>query len=611
MSLFCSSSSSTSGTIVSKLAPRQVLPFLYPVDFIQRSHRQSRLCSQVSKRWVPKSLEAWFIRSLLSAGECPKHRTRVPQPSTYFTSHRADTSTGKLQIYNAAFRRQQHTKASPPDPSTDAKPNRTKEELLELVDQYSGKSYTDQLPLLELPTLYQPGDGPYLTVSDKIEDEWPPPHYTWPANPETKITLQNLEKALRDIHKDPEEIFQLYRKLPAPRAPYLEAKIRHRFLQQLSVVERKDERSMLRYFSIIDDMKGTAIPLNISEWTSALSFAARYVARSTDIEVEAALVMWREMEHVAGVKGNDATFNVLYDVACKAGKFTLAEMIYKEMEVRGFEFNRYHHVSMIHSAGLKGDGDGARAAYKALVEAGEIVDTVVLNAMISALINANEAGAAENVYERMKKIHIERTGSRLPPRDYKTRRQINYVLMRMARMVKIDPSRREEFQQQAIIAPNTQTYRILINYFAVRAGELDKTAKFLDEMNWFEVPLHGAMFLALLKGFTLHGGIRYTHWTEARLESVWRAFVRAIDAGTENLYISKWLVIWALKAFSKCSGKARTVGVWEEIKQQWNPDEADMEFVMSNLRTLLEGEDVAKKNKESASGADQILPFVK
>jgi hypothetical protein len=74
-----------------------------------------------------------------------------------------------------------------------------------LVDQYSGTSYTDQLPLLELPRLYQPGDGPHLTVSDKVEDEWPPPHNAWPANPEVKNKLVLIDKALRDFSKDPEE----------------------------------------------------------------------------------------------------------------------------------------------------------------------------------------------------------------------------------------------------------------------------------------------------------------------------------------------------------------------------------------------------------------------
>jgi pentatricopeptide repeat protein len=504
--------------------------------------------------------------------------------------------------------RQKHTLASPEAKEEAAKeptiePNRTKEELMALVDQYNGESFTDQLPLPGLPRLHQPSDGPHLTVSDKPQDEWPPPHLAWPANKETEAKINTLDEALKDFSKNPEEIYLLYRDLPAPRVPYLESKTRHRLLRHLAVVEHKNEHSMLRYLSVVDDMKGTAIPLSSSEWTSALSFASRYVARSTEVEVEYALHMWREMEHVAGVKGSDATFNVLFDVACKAGKFTLAEMIYKEMQARGFEFTRYHHVSQIHYYGLKGDGDGARAAYKALVEAGEIVDTVVLNAMMSALVTAHEPNAAENIYERMKKIHLETSGSVLPPRDYKARRIITKVLMEMAKTAKIDPTTREAFQQKSIIAPDLQTYRILVNYFAVQAGELDKAAKFLDEMKWFELPVHGAMFLALLKGFAIHGGIRYTHWTEDRLDNVWKALKRGIDNDAIDLYVSKWMVVWALRAFAKCSGKSRTVDVWEQIKEKWDPGEEDLDFVMKTLRLLLEGEDMSEKRKDWVLGA--------
>jgi len=474
---------------------------------------------------------------------------------------------------------------------------------MELVDQYTGESYTDQLPLVDLPKLYQPSDGPHLTVSDKPEDEWPPAHYTWPADATTKIKLQNLVLALRDFSKDPEEIYQLYRALPEPRAPYLESKTRHKMLRHLSVVERKDEHSMLRYLSVVNDMKRAAIPLNSAEWNSAISFVARYVSKSTEVEVEAALHMWREMEHVAGVRGDGVTFNILFDVACKAGKFILAEMIYKEMEARRLEYTRYDHVSLIFHYGLQKNGDGARAAYKALVEEGEIVDTVVLNAMISALIRAREANAAENVYERMKKTHIESLGRRFQSRSFKDRRHINRILMRWALIAKKHPEKREHFQNQSIIAPDIHTFRILVNYFAIETGELDKTAKFLDEMKWFKVPLHGALFNALLKGFALHGGIRYTHWTEKRLESVWRSFLEALDDGVEGLYISRWMATWALRAFAKCSGKSRALAAWEEIREKWDPGEEDMSFVMSNLRKILESADVVETRRDWILGS--------
>ncbi|KAH8772155.1 hypothetical protein BGZ57DRAFT_764392 [Hyaloscypha finlandica] len=544
-------------------------------------------------------LEAWFINSLASAGNCRRHSTRSTQD--HLALQRPCLSTKGRRRSSLDFLRYKHGEPNPVQ-EFNFPENRTREELLELVDQYSGNSYTDQLPLIDLPKLYQPSDGPHLTVSDKPEDEWPPPHHAWPADESTKIKLQALMIALQDYSKDPQEIYQLYRALPEPRAPYLESRIRHKMLRHLSIMERKDEHSMLRYLSVVDDMKGSAIPLSSAEWTSAVSFVARYVPRSTEVEVEAALHMWREMEHVAGVRGSDATFNVLFDVACKAGKFVLAEMIYKEMEARGFEFNRYHHVSMIFYYGLQKNGDGARAAYKALVEAGEMVDTVVLNAMISALFRAHEPTAAENVYERMKKAYLERSGSKLQPRSLRDRRHITQILKEWALIAKTNPNMKQELQSRSIIAPDLDTFRILVNYFAVEAGELDKTAKFLEEMKWFHLPVHGALFNALLKGFALHGGVRYTHWTEKRLESVWRSLLETLDDGVEGIYISKWMATWALRAFAKCSGKSRTLVAWDELKRKWKPGEEDMSFMMSNLRQILQSADTAQTRRDWVLG---------
>ena len=577
------------------------------------------------------AFEAWFISSLANAGNCRAHTRRCTLLPTYLRPGRPYLSSEHRPRFGFTSQRHQHTKidlldeggnpscANPtPNPAStpcrsqeqiteveedyEPEPNRTREELMALVDQYSGESYTDQLPLLELPRLYQPSDGPRLTVSDNPEDEWPPPHHAWPGSPKIRKSLETLRAALRDERIEPEEIYQLYRVLPAPRAAYLDSNTRHKMLHHLAVVERKDEQSMLRYLSVVDDMKSTAIPLNSTEWTSAISFVSRYVHKSSAVEVEAALHMWREMEHTAGVQSTDATFNVLFDVACKAGKFTLAKMIYKEMEARGFEFNRYHHVSMIFYYGMQRNGDGARAAYRSLVEAGELVDTVVLNAMISALIRSKEPNAAENVYERMKKSYIERSGSPMPPKDFKSRRHITKVLMKMALIARNDMSKQEEFQRRSIIAPDLHTFRILINEF-VSSGDLERTAKYLDEMYRFSIPVHGAIFNALLKGFAIHGGIRYTDWTAARLEEVWISLLKAMDDNVEGLYISKWMVVWALKAFAKCSGKSRCIEVWEEIKTVWDPGEADLDFVMGALRPLLEAADMAGKRKDWLLGA--------
>jgi pentatricopeptide repeat protein len=340
--------------------------------------------------------------------------------------------------------------------------------------------------------------------------------------------------------------------------------------------------------SVVDDMQATGIPLTVHEWNCATSFAGRYVAWTTEVELEAALRLWKEMEHGSNIRANSATFNILFDTATKAGKFELAEIIYKEMESRGYSFNRFHHVSLIHYYGLRADGEGVRKAYRALVEAGEIVDTVVLNCTISSLIRAYEPQAAQQVYERMKKLHEERQSAPLPPRDYNKKREVTRALMKMAKLAKVDPTKLATFQNSASIAPDIHTYRILIQYLSIHYGDLQKVAMLIDEMRWYKVLPHGSIFLALLKGFATHGGIRYSQWTDDRLESVWNAYLRAVDKQVEGVYIGKWMVCWALKAFSRCSGETRTIEVWEEIKGKWKPEQDDLIVATKVLRSLIE-----------------------
>jgi len=621
MSLFCSSSPSTSRPILSKLAPRQVLSFLYPIELSRDTNSQAkrkhrRYLASISSASI--GFEAWFIKSLVDAGNCHKQPRKPLQLSTFFTANRPRIPLGKRESHIVSFQRHQHTQDGvEEDPQEEAvdngkgaveelppEPNRTREELLELVDQYEGIQNTDQLPVLEPPPRYPPSDGPKITVSDKPEDEWPPPRYTWPANTDTNIKLFELDTYLKEVEdKDPQEIYHLYRALPTPRAAYLPSKMRHAMLHSLSVVEKKDEHSMLRYLSVVDDMKQCAIPLLVSEWNSAISFVASYVNKITEVEVEAALQMWREMEHVSGVKGNEATFNVLFDAACKAGKFVLAEMIYNEMENRGFSMDRFHYVSLIFFHGLKKNGDEARAAYKALVEAGEIVDTVVLNAMISALIRSSEPAAAENVYERMKKMHFGQKHPKLPQRDWKKRRAVNLSLKLMGQLSRNDLELRESFQSESMVAPDLHTYRILINYSAVKAGDLQMTVRLLDEMKIFEIHLHGALFLAVFRGFATHGGVRYTEWDESRLESVWNSLLKCIDDQAEDVQLSKWLISWALWAFGKCAGKARTMAAWEEVRERWtDPTEEELDFVLGNLRSVLDGPDLVARRRDMFLG---------
>lgn len=219
-----------------------------------------------------------------------------------------------------------------------------REELLALVDQYDSSSLTDHPQLLKLSCLPQPEAGPHMVISDNAEDGyWQSPQFKPPAHvdqwkaaenqhlleppvlpqteagPHTPVSdnaedcyskstkfkrsahdeqrkaVERLEELLNHTNVRPEDSYKLYRELPAPRVPYLSSATRHKLLHNLGVLERKNEEAMLRYLSVVDDMRATGIPLTTSEWNCATSFVGRYVGRTTEVEVKTGLRLWKEM----------------------------------------------------------------------------------------------------------------------------------------------------------------------------------------------------------------------------------------------------------------------------------------------------------------------------
>ncbi|KAI9829010.1 MAG: hypothetical protein M1832_000033 [Thelocarpon impressellum] len=465
-------------------------------------------------------------------------------------------------------------------------------DYINLVDYYyCPPSAPDNVPL---PSLSGPPPSPSVFYETEPRPEEPPPQPS-PPGEEQQETAKKLKEALRPADGSHDTIFELYQALPAPRVSYLPRRRVRLLLQRLSVVERKTEKSMLRFLSVVEDMKEAGMPLTVAEWSSAISFAGRCFGKVLASDVESALYLFKEMEEVAGIKANHVTFNILFDMATKAGKYVLAEMMLKEMEARGIGLHRHARVGQIYYHGVRGDGEGVRMAYRRLVEAGEIVDTVVLNCVMASLLKAGETSSAEHVYEGMKRLHAERVGVELPPPQWRDARDLGKALDRAAKRARTDPRAYRQMQTRSAIAPDLQSYRILISHHATESGELERIGPLLHEMRFYEVELHGSIFLALMTGFFLHGGTTYTAWTRQKLESVWSAYLLALDEGVAELYMGKWLVVWTLRAFAKCAGKERALEVWEDAQRRWQPGEGELAMVNQVMRGILRGNERGRR----------------
>lgn len=417
-------------------------------------------------------------------------------------------------------------------------------------------------------------------------------HQPWPTrDPQDGATIAKLDKLLEDEETPHDEIFDTYKLLPAPGVVYLKIQTIRAMLHHLSIVERPTPDTMHRFLSILDDMKNAHIHIIPSEWTTAIYLAGGFMGRVTTDEVHSALRIWQDMEKRAGLTAGSVTMNVLFVVALRAGKFTLAESFLKEMQARKLKLHRHFRVSIIYYYGLMQNGDGVRKAYHDLIDSGDIVDTAVLNATVAALFRAGEPAAAEHVFERMKRMDAMKKmpfpGIRpFNNRTWRQRRLLGLHLTDQSRALQRvgDTESLQELQDWAPVAPDTRTYALLIRHHARTAGNLGRVNELLREMALNGIPLNGTVFIVMFHAFAKWGGVRYTEWTRTKLEQTWYEYLDAVSMGLEYTFISEMAVVAALNAFKKCADAERTLRAWEEVRNLWEPSSAEYESVMRVLK---------------------------
>lgn len=217
------------------------------------------------------------------------------------------------------------------------------------------------------------------------------------------------------------------------------------------------------------------------------------------------------------------------------------------------------------------------------------------------------------------------------------------MLQKAAVMYKDQPEKLQELQAKQTLGPNLQTFNISIDHHIVEMGSLTAITALLEEMRVMGVAIHGKIFVKLFRGFSQHGGVSYTTWTRARLQSVWIALVELMDQEERNVkcrhtdvevlvnkqqedgsgrspspsnvarfddtsnddedgdkvsespsaaqlrqgrnvWLSKWLVIWCVRAFA---GLSRMREIWDELRQRWEPEDyKEEEAVYGVVRDL-------------------------
>ncbi|EFQ98718.1 pentatricopeptide repeat protein [Nannizzia gypsea CBS 118893] len=338
-----------------------------------------------------------------------------------------------------------------------------------------------------------------------------------------------------------QELFAAYRRIPSPGVSYLSSKTRGKLLHRFAKPERKGRTGVFYYLTLVDDMCDASLEMSPSLWTAAIHLAGKSASTVKREDLDAAIGVWRRMEHEGNISSSSVAFNILFDLAIKSGQFRVAERIIADMKKRKAKFSRFGRVAQIFFNGLKGSARGVRRAYDDFIKAGEVVDTVVLNCVIASLIRSGEAKLAEIMYERMKEAHerLKNNASEkavmypLPSQDYSAYRKASKQLGRVLGMTSYLhdklPDHHRALQAAMPLTPDAKTFHILLSYHAHVTGDLGRFLSLLSEMEGtLSIPSHGMVYILLFQGFAIHGSKKNTRWTYPRLQRAWLSFLRAV-----------------------------------------------------------------------------------
>lgn len=610
-----------------------------------RSNGDNGGALHAKQRWRARrgsSFEGIFIRSLVVASSCTRCKER-----DLWRKYAREVPASQRRHYSwhSGYRPfAQETSDLDSEEKVTKEPTDAKEDQFlgrhippreygELAETYDSPSDLWELPPRNPASVGMPEKLLHMPLAPRLvltpEQEARPPHahrrLLPPEDKEHERALRHFNRLLRrPLGTSTHQIWNSYQRLQGPRPRYLTDVAIHWIFRHLTWVDFKDATSSQRYFSFLNEVLAQKIPVHYSDWNSSISFAARWIKHTTSEEVKTAIETWLRMEN-AGVQATIVTFNILFDAAIRAGRFALADTICDEIKERKFTLDRSFRTSMIYYAGLRRDGDAVRQAFRELVNAGEIVDTLVMNCVIVSLVRAGEGASAENAYLKMKHLHETKFGSP-GPRNWRERKLRGIEMHQVAKQLRQDKekhessffggsfssdSMKEEAQRRAPIHPDAHTYRILIRYYAYEAGNLDRCRELLSETKDGGWPVHGSVYLYLFTGFHLHGGHAYTAWNRRNLEQFWTEFIDAssperlkkaeflakaeqqsawgegspffpdISADDGELveevlsheerlpYYTPNLARVVISAFYKCAGRKRMLQVWAEIEDCW------------------------------------------
>lgn len=424
------------------------------------------------------------------------------------------------------------------------------------------------------------GDGTAATMAPSLRCKTALPRKPWPKRLKDffgSLPVRNManDYVLWDMSAD--DIWDRYQLLPSPQCAAISRTALRFILSSLASVKPKTKKVMQRYESIMDEMRAQnppIVPLR-EEWDGLMAFYARMHKHPNSNDVERCLQLWQEMEAKYNVMARIATFNILLDVAVKSGNRYARDLLLQEMKSRGLRGDKYTWTTRIYAAGLDKDGAEVQRLARAMLANGEVLNILVANAIISALLRAGDHTAAERLFNAIppaktplttRKSNAEERRPQDDARALADRRheRMNAELRFMddQHAARGDLFSGKHLPALSLLHRNEVTYNMMLKH-RCETGDFEAVSSLLQEMSDAHIHDTEAMFGSLFAGFRIHAASNPT-WSMRRLRYVFQTFLNAA-----HVRITQVLALRVVEAFAAFRDAKELERAYKALDREW------------------------------------------
>lgn len=394
------------------------------------------------------------------------------------------------------------------------------------------------------------------------------------------LPIRNIvnDYTLWELSED--EIWRRYQNLRVPRCLSIDRRALRLILDSLSKEKPRTKRGMLRYVSIIDEMLAQRPPLvpDMAEWTKCMSFLGRMHKSPTKVDLDKCLDLWNEMENRYNVRAGQITFNVLIDISIRVGQYAITNVLLKEMLDRGLQPDKYTWTSLIAMAGFMRNESEIRKRSRQVVDAGESIDTYILNTIMIAYVRAGHIEYAENLYQHIKQLALLRDeqttlkdtcsfalGKQDMTLDLNT--SASHEDIRTTPNHFILHKKHDHILQDLPLSvnchPDEGTLNILLQHHCAVSGDFNRVTELLAEMDRFGIKDSITLFKSLFLGFATHGDNQGS-WNIDRLDYVFKSLV-----SSPQIKLSQELSRLVIRSYGRLGTIEALQRTWRVLEAAW------------------------------------------